>query len=171
MGSVIRVVRKVEIAMALSPDQLSGAPRPDVFSMAAEGIPAPLAGAARPSSRQPFGSQEQKLAWPPMPGFRLFWFNDEPGRVARALAAGYEHVRDGASGAPVTRIVGRGSTGAGLLGYLMCIPMEWYQEDMARSQAERDRALNEIKAGRPVAAAGENQYIPRQGIKIQQERR
>jgi hypothetical protein len=44
--------------------------------------------------RQPFGVLEQELAYPPRPGFRRYWFNDRPGRIRRALRAGYAHVVD-----------------------------------------------------------------------------
>src|SRR5580698_7649224 len=43
--------------------------------------------------RVPFGDQEQSLAWPEIPGFRLYWFNDVRDRVARAIRAGYVHVQ------------------------------------------------------------------------------
>ncbi len=129
-------------------------------TMAGEGVQA-----RSDRERKPFGSLEQNLAWPPIPGFRLYWFTDKPGRIARAKEAGYEHVL-GADGSPVHRVVGRGENGGGEQGYLMKIPVEWYIEDMQAGQAERDRRLAEIREGRMGASAQQNQYVPKTGIHI-----
>lgn len=108
-------------------------------------------------TRKPFGAQEQQLAWPEIPGFRLYWFNDTPGRIARAKEAGYEHVLDPLTGEPVRRNVGRGEgSQAGLTGYLMKIPVEWYQEDRAAADAALEQRLRDIREGR---GQGENQYV------------
>ena len=97
-------------------------------------------------NRKPFGSTDQKLAWPPRPGYHQHWFNDDPGRVFAAKEAGYEHVQDHA-GRPVSRVVGTAAGGGPLLGYLMEISLEWYQEDMARQQRLVDDKMNAIKRG------------------------
>lgn len=138
-------------AMAASgpPQQVDGL-QPRVRPQEAEAL-----GAAR--TRKPFGAQEQQLAWPEIPGYRLYWFNDTPGRIARAKEAGYEHVLDPTSGQPVSRNVGRGEgSQAGLTGYLMKIPQQWYQEDSAASQAALEQRLRDIREGR---GQGENQYV------------
>lgn len=97
--------------------------------------------------RQPFGDREQTLAYPSRPGYRRYWFNDRAGRVNRAKRAGYAHVIDPDTSAPVSRntdvIDGRGR-----LSYLMEIPIEWYQQDMAKNAAVLERRLNDIKTGR-----------------------
>lgn len=97
-------------------------------------------------NRKPFGSVDQKLAWPVRPGYHQHWFNDDPGRVFAAKEAGYDHVQDH-SGRPVSRVVGVAAGGGPLLGYLMEIPQEWYEEDIARQQAIVDEKMNSIKRG------------------------
>lgn len=125
----------------------------------AAGVPAgpaaaPVARRRRPADRKPFGSHEQQLTYPPIPGFHLYWFNDTPGRIGRALAAGYEHVQE--VGKNVSRNVGRGEGSQnGLTAFLMKIPQEWYDEDMEAQQDELETRLRDIRAGR---GQGENQY-------------
>lgn len=117
--------------------------------------------------RVPFGEAEMTLAVPPQPGYRLYWFNDTPGRIQRAKLAGYEHVIDPETGDPVQQIVGKGETGRGQNAYLMRIPLKWYSEDMARQQAELDRRLSDIKQGRKGSdVTVESGYVPSQGIHI-----
>lgn len=148
----------------------------DAREMATHGTaaPAPRTMPLRPRSgpvdRQPFGTQEQQLAHAPIPGFRLYWFNDSPGRIARAKRAGYEHVLDDSTGSPLCRNVGRGEGGGGQNGYLMKIPVEWYHEDMTAAQEKRDRDMRDIRAGRHGASAAENQYVPAAGIRIEDRR-
>jgi len=138
----------------------------DAQRLAATATPAPMAS----GDRQPFGSQEQQLAHPPIPGFRLYWFNDTPGRIGRAKKAGYEHVLDQDTGEPLHRNVGKGERGGGQNAYLMKIPQQWYWEDMAAAQAQRERTLRDIKEGRHGANVGQNQYVPKQGIHIDERR-
>ena len=91
--------------------------------------------------RKPFGSHVQKLKYPDRPGFHRHWFNDTPGRIPRALDAGYKHVRD-LDGKNVARIVGVAQTGGGQNAFLMEIPDEWWKHD----QAVKDKARDEIDA-------------------------
>lgn len=111
----------------------------------------------RQRERKPFGALEQRMVAPVRPGYRRYWFNDEPGRIARAQEAGYEHVEE--SGKPISRVVGRSENSKGLIAYLMEIPEAWYEQDMAAQQAERDAKMREIREGKPSAALVENSYI------------
>jgi hypothetical protein len=125
--------------------------------------------------RKPFGSREQKLAYPNREGYHRHWFNDEPGRIARALEAGYKHVTD-ESGKNVTTTVGVARGGGGLTAYLMEIPLEWYREDMTAQEADYQALMSQIKQGRPPGGPsgqdGQAQYVPRdRGIVIREERR
>jgi hypothetical protein len=120
--------------------------------------------------RVPFGAMEQTLAHPPIPGFRLYWANNTPGRVARFKQAGYEHVLD-EEGKPISRCVDVRGGGGGIDAYLMKIPLQWYYEDMSAQQDLRDRTMQDIKDGRMGEKLGKNQYVPRQGITIQDQRR
>lgn len=121
---------------------------------------------ARPRpNRKPFGALEQRLAYPQRDGFHRHWFNDIPGRVARAEEAGYSHVKD-AEGKNVCRLVGTADGGAPLHAYLMEIPEEWFQEDMAEQQrivAEKEQAM---KRGELEMQPGDKRYVPGQGISI-----
>ena len=121
--------------------------------------------AAPTVERQPFGAQEQVLAYPPRAEYRRYWFNDIPGRIQRALKAGYAHVRDPETGENIARITDR-TEGRGRSSYLMEIPVEWYQQDMARQAAELDRRLHDIKTGKAGPGSDDNRYIPQQGISI-----
>ena len=122
--------------------------------------PAPMEG-----ERIPFEDLEQKMAWPARPGYRRYWFNDVPGRIARALRAGYTHVLDPDSGGHAEVMSDKGAFG-GRNSYLMEIPMQWYQEDMARN-AEREKArLDDLRNGRAGPGADDNRYIPSTGIRI-----
>lgn len=122
-------------------------------------------------TRKPFGSMDQKLAWDPVPGMHIYWFNDVPGRVERAKDAGYEHVTD-ADGKPVKRNVGVGVDGNGLSAYLMQIPQEWYEEDMRIEQRKVDELEEGITRGEIDGRGlskedkGEHFYVGKQGIKV-----
>ena len=122
---------------------------------------------ASASERVPFGAMEQVMAVPPMPGFRLYWFIDAPGRIARAKKAGYEHVTDDSSGEPMALVSGRNDGGSAQKSYLMKIPQQWYEEDQRAQKAALDAKLAEIKQGRGGSGDLENRYIPRQGITVE----
>lgn len=119
-----------------------------------------------PRVRRPFGTQEQKLAYAQREGFHRHWFNDTPGRVDDAVAAGYTHVKD-ARGQNVSRLVGRTEGGDGLNAFLMEIPDEWFQQDKAAKQARVDEVDQAIRKGEINGKVGEEgRYVPRDGIKI-----
>ena len=115
--------------------------------------------------RQPFGALEQELAYAPRPGYRRYWFNDKPGRIRRALRAGYAHVIDPDTGDSVSRITDR-VDGRGQSSYLMEIPIQWYQQDMAKQAAVLEQRLHDIRIGKQEAEHAEGRYIPQQGITI-----
>lgn len=118
-----------------------------------------------PVNRKPFGAQEQVLDYPARAGYRRYWFNDVPGRIIRAKEAGYSHVIDSDTSQPVARITDQ-ANGRGRSSYLMEIPIEWYQQDMARQAAELELRLSAIKNGQAGPGAEDNRYIPQQGIRI-----
>lgn len=121
--------------------------------------------AALERERIPFGDEELQLAWPAREGYRNYWFNDVPGRIARARRAGYSHVIDPDTGDSACLITDK-TDGRGRKSYLMEIPMQWYQEDMARSAESLERRLHDIRHGRAGPGADDNRYIPSQGISI-----
>lgn len=137
-----------------------GRPRNDANAPAAPATDLPQ----RPA-RKPFGSFSLKLDYPQREGFHRHWFNDIPGRVDRAKEAGYEHVKN-LEGRPVSRTVGTAEGGGALTAFLMEIPEEWYQEDMAKEQQIIDDKEAAMKRGVADGPEGEGQYVPKQGIKI-----
>lgn len=112
-------------------------------------------------TRRPFGSQRQKLAYPSRAGFHRHWFNDEPGRIEEALEAGYEHVKHETKHVSVSTVVGTARGGGALHAYLMEIPIQWYEEDMASREAEYAERIRAIKQGdfaKPQGADGALRY-------------
>lgn len=128
-------------------------------------------GPVRSSTRIPFGSSQQRLTYPPRPGFYRYWFRDDPGRIMRAKAAGYEHVIDEITGQAISRNGGATDTGKGLDMFLMEQPMHFHEEDVALGQKpvdEIDRAIRDGALGREKDGAQANtRYQPEgRGIKI-----
>jgi hypothetical protein len=121
-------------------------------------------GPRRPS-RRPFSSVELKLAYESRVGFHRHWFNDTNNRINRALEAGYTHVQ-GKDEKNVSRVVGVAEGGGPLHAFLMEIPEEWYQEDIAREQKLIDEKESAIKRGTPQGGEVEKGYVPSQGITI-----
>jgi hypothetical protein len=117
--------------------------------------------------RKPFGTQVQKLARPERPGYRRYWFRDDPGRIALAKEAGYEIVLN-AEGEPDTHPGGVKDTGGVLMLYLMETPQEFYDEDMAAQQGRIDENGRAYKRGvdKQGAPGEDGRYIPSRGIKI-----
>lgn len=120
--------------------------------------------------RKPFGGAEQRLSYPPRPGYRRYWFNDVPGRLLRAKDAGYEHVLDEATGKPVMIITGRQTGGQELRSYLFEIPEQWYREDMGVQAEALDKHLRDIRTGRAGPGSSDNRYVPQRGISFGNQR-
>jgi len=119
-------------------------------------------------TRKPFGSQDQKMAYPEREGYHRHWFNDSPGRIYRATEAGYTHVI-GHDEEKVSLVVGSKEGGGPLLAYLMEVPQEWWEEDRKSTQKITDDTLNAIERGKSTNPQ-DGQYIPAQGISIRQGR-
>ena len=94
------------------------------------------------TERVSFGTPEQKWNTPDNDGYHYRVFNDnwkkEPGRVQRAIKAGYEVVIDPNSGTNV----GTNDDGSEIKAVLMRIPDKFYKED----QGKKDKKLDEIDA-------------------------
>ncbi len=140
---------------------------------AAGGDLAPSETMRRRPARQPFGSFEQRLAAPPRPGFHRHWFNDDPGRIVRAEAAGYTHVKN-ESGQPTSKVVGVARGGGPLTAYLMEMPEEWYAEDQAAQEAEYAKRIAAIEQGRgpgvpTTGADGSAVYVGKTGISLRSQ--
>lgn len=121
-------------------------------------------GATRPA-RKPFGNLEQKLHYPGRPGFYRHRFNDTAGRIARAIEAGYTHVQD-KDGKNVNWIVGTAEGGGPLIAYLMEIPEEYHQADLAAQQEQVNAREAAMRRGELENGNGDKSYIGKQGITI-----
>lgn len=133
-----------------------------------------------PRERFDFGSAQSKLSvFNTDPNYHYHWINDTPGRVQQAIAGGYEFVSaesvqlvpgvlptNSDSGDRVSAIVGTGEDNGPLRAYLMRIPLEWYEEKLARQQQRVDLADRAIRQGKTTGQEGSNFYIPEGGIKM-----
>lgn len=109
-------------------------------------------------AKQPFGAFDKKLDLAPIKGYKQHWFNDKPGRVERALSAGWTHVLD-ENGKPKTMIVDSG----GLRAYALKIPEEFWLEDVKRSEAKAQAQLAAVKkkpsqSGQPIQASDQGAF-------------
>lgn len=114
-------------------------------------------------NRVPFGAMTQRLAYASREGYHRHWFNDSPGRLIRALQAGFKHVRDEHTGSNVSRPVGVAIGGGALMGYLMEIPEPWWRKDMALLHKRVDEVDDSIRRGNIEGNVGQDgRYIPAQ---------
>ncbi len=101
-----------------------------------------------------------KLEVPELPGFKLYWFADRPGRILQAQAGGYEFVSSDealihsfslASDSSESGNSDLGSRISVVSGgerlYLMKIKQEWYEQDQAEAQKIPDRVDEAIRRG------------------------
>jgi len=117
-------------------------------------------------SRIPMSAPKQLLDVPEIPGYVLYWFADRPGRIARAVSAGYEFVKasevgvamtgfandllkDGNTdlGSNVSLVGGAGQDGAGERLYLMKIKKEWWEKDQAELGKRNESIAAAIRGG------------------------
>lgn len=150
----------------------------DVVSTPSGGKPE----ASKPSRRRNvFNGTEGKLkVSKQIPGYHLYIFNDEPGRIDSALESGYEfvhpdeigHVGDNVVSRntditdKVRFLVGRSATGGPLYGYLMKIKQEWWDEDQAAIQDRNNKVDAAVKGGKAPGVNPEGFYVPEGGIKL-----
>ena len=115
--------------------------------------------------RVPLGVRRRRLVAEQRPGFYRRWINDVPGRIERAKRAGFTMVQD-TQGNPISSPVGTQEQQGGLRAYLMEMPQEFRDQDMAekrRVNLEIDDALNRGRIGHQ---AEDRRYVPEQGISI-----
>lgn len=124
--------------------------------------------------REPFGEPRLKLQAPARAGYRRYWFNDDiPGRIERALKAGYSFVK--VNGENKRSVVGRAKTGGAQIAYLMEIPQDWFIQDVRLAQQKVDEIDAAIKGGNinekgGTATNGDNRYVPKEGISYEPRR-
>lgn len=118
--------------------------------------------------RKPFAERQMRLHAPRRPGFHRHWINDIPGRVAHMKERGYKIVHE--DGKPIIKTVSVAANGTGLNGYLMEIPVQWFEEDQRASQKATDEIEATIRRGEMAVGDGRNRYIPRDGVDMRDER-
>lgn len=121
----------------------------------------------RVKTRQPFGGFTKKLdIKSKIPGYVLYWINDDPGRIPSCLNAGFEFVSpkeipldygnvtmDGMrqnldEGDRVSRPTKSvDAAGQPVKMYLMKLPQEFYEQDQAAKAARQAQIDNAIKGG------------------------
>ena len=140
--------------------------------------------------RIPMSVSVRKLEVPDLPGYHLHWMLGEPDRIARAFNAGYDFVKEdelpgfrvglgdeagiqGNSdlGTRVSVVAGGvGSDNQASRLYLMKLPLELYEEDMAARDAQGQETVNALKgdpnAQKSAIGDNSNRYIPNLGNKM-----
>ncbi len=123
-----------------------------------------IEGDTKKKERVPFSTHQRKFTCPDDKDFNYRVFNDkwakEPGRIKRALEAGYEIV-EGHERYPV----GTNEDGTPITGILMKIPKEFFEEDQAIKQKEVDKVDEQILKGSLEQKPGDHRYSP-DGIRI-----
>lgn len=115
-------------------------------------------------ARQPLWRKGRKLDAPKREGFVRRWINDTPGRIQDAQGGGYAIVKK--DGKPWTTVVGVREGGGSLVAYLMEIPQQFYDQDFAAKQEKRNELERQIYTGTHKQEAGDNRYVPKDGIKV-----
>jgi len=167
---------------------LDSAPEPEAVALA----PPPVEAAKEVSSgptreeidriratRQPLAGGVGRLhVHGSLPGYHLHIFKDEGTRIAMALQAGYAFVQRGEGSIQMGRDVASidndpgsrirvvmGSKGTEpMYGYLMKIPEELYNEDMARQEAEVEAVDRQIQGGQIGETTDQQRYVPKAGV-------
>lgn len=118
------------------------------------------------ATRIPMGLPQMMLEVPEIEGYIMHWFADRPGRISRAVNAGYEFVHPdevrinnfGLASSVLesgntdlgTRVSVHGSVaenGGSERLYLMKIKKEWYEKDMELREQHSDRVVNTLRNG------------------------
>jgi len=121
------------------------------------------------TERVPFGQPVQRftISKEDRKKYHYHIFNDnwkkDPGRIQRALAAGYEVVEHDRS----RESVGTNEDSTEIKGILMRLPTELYEEDQAAKQKKIDEIDNQIYRGKLEQAANDNRYLPGGGIRTE----
>lgn len=121
--------------------------------------------------RKPLTGLNQRLAADIPSGLRGYWFVDRPGRIQRAIEAGWRFAHQGTSGvmredderegAIFEEHADTNSRHESVRAYLMLIPETIYQQDFAAKQAQLDKQMDAIKRGsESKMGSGDNAYVP-----------
>lgn len=111
--------------------------------------------------RVPLGQHVAQLGYAKRPGFHRRWVSDLPGRIDRALAAGWTHVKNLKSKNPEVLIVDKSLGEKGRKGFLMEIPQALYDEDQKVKSDMLDEVDANIYNGVHNEQEGDKRYNPR----------
>jgi hypothetical protein len=125
--------------------------------------------------RVPFGTHRSKLeVTDEIKGYHLHWFNDQDGRLQRALDGGYVYVERSevprlGGGAlhqdntdvnsKVSKVVSRGDKV--IRAYLMKIKNSFYNQDKKAKADVNNEIDKALRDGTPGGNTVENQYVPK----------
>lgn len=125
--------------------------------------------------RIPFGTHRTKLdVEDVIEGYYLYWFNDQDGKLQRALDGGYEfvkrsevprlgqgqlHEENTDLNSKVSKVVSKGKDV--IRAYLMKLPEEYHREDLLAKEAINRQVDDALRAGQPGGNVVENQYVPK----------
>jgi hypothetical protein len=126
-------------------------------------------------TRVPFGAHRTKLqVADEIKGYKLRWFNDVDGRLARAEQGGYVYVspdevpqlgqgqihqENTDINSKVSKVVSRGEPV--IRAYLMKIKKSWYDKDQADKEVINEKVDEALRDGTPGGNVVENQYVPK----------
>ena len=127
--------------------------------------------------RVPLGRQVTKLNVEGKNPNRVYrHVNDDGGRLQQAQSGGYRFESDDSLkmgegedpnvdiGSAICQRVGTKVDGTALMGYLMSIDKDWYNEDQAEKMAKIDELDKRIQRGENENTLGQHGYIPDDGI-------
>jgi hypothetical protein len=122
-------------------------------------------------THKPFGGFEQKLARPGRKGYHRVWINDEPGRINQARNAGFEHVKDPATGKNEVMVVNPSKPVGSQFGYFMEIPIEIWELNQKLKHARSDAIEAAIKGSKVLTAEAKDEdggafYVPGGGSSV-----
>jgi hypothetical protein len=171
---------------------ISASERPEAAGVVpSEGEPEAYARFLEERRRVSMSVPSMKMSVPPIPGYVCYWFNDDEGRVEKALRSSYQFVETdevalhdfslaGDStktgnqdlGSRVSMLVGTTRHGQPMRAYLMKIREEIWRIDQKLGQERNDQVAAALKSGRlgaqsataPADADFSNTYVGKNNI-------
>jgi len=123
------------------------------------------------ANRKPMTGLEARLHFDAPEGFKAYWFNDSPGRIQRAIEAGWRFAvkdsngvireEDEREGAVFVEHADTNTRGESVRAYAMLMPTDLYKQDFDAKQKRLDVQMEAIKDGsNSKMNRGDNSYLP-----------